>query len=112
IFDSTQDAQEPNHSLPALNALGSELNALVASGVPAKNARFVVVFHGSAIKGILKNEAYRAKFGVDNPNLAVLSKLKARALSSLCVARTWRSTALTPTALLRMLLLQATLLSS
>jgi intracellular sulfur oxidation DsrE/DsrF family protein len=78
IFDATQGADKPGHILPALNMLGSELNALAASGVPAKNVRFVVVFHGAAINGILKDEAYKAKFGVSNPNLPVLRRMKAQ----------------------------------
>ena len=77
IFDATQGASDPSRILPALNMAGSELNAMAAAGVPAKHARFAVVFHGAAIDGILKEEAYRAKFGVSNPNLAVLRKLKA-----------------------------------
>ena len=77
IFDSSQDASDPRQILPALNMLGSELNALVAAGVPAKNARFVMVFHGSAVNGLLKEEPYKAKFAVTNPNLPVLAKLKA-----------------------------------
>ena len=76
IFDSTQSARNPDHLIPALNMAGSELNALVAAGLPVTNARFVVVFHGPSVNGILQNDAYRAKFGVDNPNLPVLRKLK------------------------------------
>src|SRR5262245_661373 len=57
---------------------GSELNAFEVAGVPAKNVKFVVVFHGDAMDGILDNEHYEAKFGVSNPNLPVLNQMKAR----------------------------------
>jgi len=77
IFDATQFPPQPDRLLPALNMLGSELNVLAASGVPARKQRFAMVFHGAAIDGILDNAAYRAKFGHDNPNLAVLRRLKA-----------------------------------
>ena len=77
IFDSTQGASDPKQILPALNMLGSELNALAAVGVPPKNVRFVVAFHGAAVNGLLRDDAYRAKFQTANPNLPVLSKLKA-----------------------------------
>jgi intracellular sulfur oxidation DsrE/DsrF family protein len=72
VFDATHAAEKPSEILPALNMAGSELNALSVSGVPAKNARFVVVFHGPAIDGILNDAAYKAKFGISNPNLPVL----------------------------------------
>jgi intracellular sulfur oxidation DsrE/DsrF family protein len=55
---------------------GSEINALAASGVPAANGKFVIVFHGDAIDGILNEAAYKARFGVSNPNLKVIAALK------------------------------------
>lgn len=76
IYDGTQGADAPTHLLPVLNMAGSELNALAVAGVPVQNAKFVIVFHGAALDGILDNEHYRAKFGTDNPNLKVLSELK------------------------------------
>src|SRR5262245_3480370 len=77
VFDATQASGDPKQLLPALNMLGSELNALRAAGVPDANAKFVVAFHGAAVKGLLKDELYKAEFGVANPNLPVLRKLRA-----------------------------------
>jgi intracellular sulfur oxidation DsrE/DsrF family protein len=76
VFDATRGAEKPTQILPALNMAGSELNLIVESGVPLANAKFVVVFHADGIDGILEDSAYRAKFGVANPNLAVLSELR------------------------------------
>ena len=76
VFDATRAAEKPTQILPALNMVGSELNALGVSGVPVANAKFVVVFHGPALDGILDNKHYRAKFGVDNPNIDVIAQLK------------------------------------
>jgi len=39
-------------------------------------ARFVVVFHGAALDGILDDAHYKARFGVKNPNLKVLEELR------------------------------------
>jgi len=77
VFDATQAAAEPGKLVPALNMAGSELNALAASHVPLANARFAVVFHGAAMIGILRDEAYRAKFGIANPNLDAIRTMKA-----------------------------------
>jgi intracellular sulfur oxidation DsrE/DsrF family protein len=76
IFDATRAAANPNQLVPALNMAGSELNALAASNVPLSRAKFVVVFHGPALAGILDEAHYRNKFGVSNPNLAVIAALK------------------------------------
>jgi len=76
IFDGTRFAAHPTELVPAINDVGAELNALSVAGVPEENAKFVVVFRGSAVDGILDDTHYRAKFGVTNPNLKVLSELK------------------------------------
>jgi intracellular sulfur oxidation DsrE/DsrF family protein len=76
IFDATLAAEKPMQLVPALNMAGSELNLLGAIGVPLRNAKFVVVFHGAAMNGILDETHYNGKFGVSNPNLGVISKLR------------------------------------
>jgi len=76
IFEATLFPANSTELLPALNNAGSELNALSVEGVPHRNRKFAIVFHGSAIDGILDEMHYKAKFGVSNPNLQVLSELK------------------------------------
>ena len=76
IYDATRFPKEPSQLLPALNMAGSELNAFGAGGVPPRNIKFAVVFHGAAINGILDDAHYKAKFGLANPNLKVLAELK------------------------------------
>jgi intracellular sulfur oxidation DsrE/DsrF family protein len=77
IYDATQAAGDPGRLAPALNMAGSELNALAASNVPLANAKFAVVFHGAAMNAILTDAAYKSKFGVANPNLDTLRRMKA-----------------------------------
>ena len=76
IFDANRAADTPTQLAPAINMAGSELNALGAAGVPLRNAKFVLVFHGPAIDGILDDAHYKAKFGVANPNLGVIAQLR------------------------------------
>lgn len=76
IYDATKASKDSSEILPALNMAGSELNALGVCGIPVSHAKFVVVFHGAALQGILDNEHYKQKYGIDNPNLQVLSELK------------------------------------
>jgi len=77
IFDATQAAADPGKLVPALNMAGSELNALAATAVPMGHAHFAVVFHGAAMSGILRDDAYKARFNVANPNIDTLRKMKA-----------------------------------
>ncbi len=76
IFDATRAPAKPTDLVPALNMAGSELNLLAAVGVPPKNWKFAVVFHGRALAGLLDEAHYRARFGVANPNLRVLANLR------------------------------------
>jgi intracellular sulfur oxidation DsrE/DsrF family protein len=76
IYDATRGAKEPTQLVPALNMAGAALNAFAATGVPLGKAKFAVVFHGSAIDGLLVDSRYRAKYGVANPNLKVLAELR------------------------------------
>lgn len=76
VFDATLAADKPDHLLPALNMVGSELNALAVEGVKLSNAHFAVVFHGAAIGGILNDAHYRTRHGIANPNLPVLAQLR------------------------------------
>ncbi|HEV7700870.1 MAG TPA: DsrE family protein [Pyrinomonadaceae bacterium] len=76
IFDATRFSTKPEALIPAVNAVGGLLNDLAVGGTPKANRQFVIVFHGPATDGILDNEHYKEKFGVDNPNLAVLSKMR------------------------------------
>jgi intracellular sulfur oxidation DsrE/DsrF family protein len=76
VWDATKFPNDSTLLLPALNNAGAELNALAVSKIPLSNAKFVIVFHGGALFGILDNEHYKAHYGIDNPNLKVLEELK------------------------------------
>jgi len=76
IFDATGAADGPEKLVPALNMAGSELNAFTVAGVPRGQVKFAIVFHGPAINAILDDAHYKAKFGVSNPNLNVLSEMR------------------------------------
>lgn len=76
IYDATKSSRDSTQILPALNMAGSELNALGVCGIPVAHAKFVIVFHGAALYGILNNDAYKKKYGVNNPNLTALAEFK------------------------------------
>lgn len=76
IYDATKASKDSSQIIPAINMAGSELNALGVSKIPLSHAKFAIVFHGAALNGILDDEHYKAKYGIANPNLKVLSELK------------------------------------
>ena len=51
------------------------VNMGVAVGVPRANVQVAVVVHGTAGEELLNNEEYRARKGVDNPNIALLEEM-------------------------------------
>ena len=56
--------------------VGRKLNLHVADGIPEKNVDIVVAVHGFAIFSMMNNEAYKKKYGVDNPSLTIIDELK------------------------------------
>ena len=76
IFDTTRAAAKPELPAEGILFAATDLSALRGQGVAPVNTRFALIFHGRAIDAILDNAHYQAKFGVDNPNLALLAGLK------------------------------------
>jgi intracellular sulfur oxidation DsrE/DsrF family protein len=75
IIDGQSAAAKPNELLPALSRASLLLNALTVGHVGKDRQKVVLVFHGPAVDGLLKNDGYRKKFGSDNPNLKVIKEL-------------------------------------
>lgn len=51
------------------------LNMHARNGVAVENMDLAVVVHGAAVKNMMTNDAYQARYGIDNPNLELLIKL-------------------------------------
>lgn len=78
VFDVRKGGAKPSQLVPAINLAASELNTFVAAKVPKSHYRIAMVFHGSgADDGLLDNAHYKAKYGVDNPNLKPLAEMHA-----------------------------------
>jgi len=75
IIDGQSAAAKPTELLPALKRASLLLNALTVGHVGKARQKLVIVFHGPAVDGLLKNEGYHKQFGVDNPNLKVVKEL-------------------------------------
>ena len=75
VFDVAQPASEPDRVNPRLETLARYLNMHARAGVPRENMKLALVVHGGASWEVTGNEAYRARFGTDNPNLPLLEAL-------------------------------------
>ena len=75
IYDSTKPAAKPEDVAPAVARAAGLVNALGALGLPASHRKIAIVFHDDALPTILRDEAYKEKFGIANPNLTLLRRL-------------------------------------
>jgi intracellular sulfur oxidation DsrE/DsrF family protein len=59
-----------------LSEVARQINLHEANGIPRKNIHVVVVTHASAMYCFLTNEKYKKKYGIDNPNIALIKELQ------------------------------------
>ncbi len=60
----------------ALHNVARLLNLHVMGGVPKNKLHVVLAIHGGASYTVMSNDAYRAKYNVDNPNLGLYQELE------------------------------------
>ncbi len=76
LFDVSKAAPKIDDVNPVLDALARYLNTLDKWGVPPEHRKLAVIFHQGGDLLILKNDAYKARTGHDNPNIALIQKLE------------------------------------
>lgn len=81
VFDIAKAPEDPSAVNPYINTLARFLNMHEKAGVPLENLNVRAAIHGQAAYAMLKNEFYKEKFGINNPNIELLE-----ALDSACVA--------------------------
>jgi len=58
------------------------------AGVKSDQVKLALVIHGSAGKDMLSSEAYKARFGVENPNEALLAALRSNGVRVILCGQT------------------------
>ncbi|MFK8161679.1 MAG: DsrE family protein [Lewinella sp.] len=76
VVDVVTGAEDPTDLSFGLNNVARMINLHAVGGVPAGKIDVVLAMHGGATFATLNNEAYREKFGVDNPNAPLVKALK------------------------------------
>ena len=76
VFDVAESPEAKDQLNRSINSVARFLNMHAQAGVPVENMQLALVLHGGAAKDALDHEGYRRRFGVDNPNLALLEALE------------------------------------
>lgn len=78
VFADAQDAKNPGDINPMLPTIAMYVNTLAKHGVPAEHRHIVIMIHHRTadMDIVMTNEAYRARYNRDNPNIALFHALK------------------------------------
>jgi intracellular sulfur oxidation DsrE/DsrF family protein len=76
VFSVTNAASKPDVINPSLDHVARAVNLYASAGVPLDHLKFVAVMSGGATDAALDDEHYRLRYGVDNPNLDLIRKLR------------------------------------
>ena len=68
--------EEADQLNASINPLARVLNIHAQAGLLPENLLLALVLHGGAGKDALHHDAYRKRFGMENPNLALLEALQ------------------------------------
>ena len=76
VFSVTQTSKSPSEVNASLDHVARTVNLYVAAGVPLRQLKFVAIVSGPATPLILNDEQYRAAYGISNPNIPLIEKLR------------------------------------
>lgn len=76
VFDIGVGSTDPGDLNARIDAVARFLNLHLDAGFPSERVDAVLVLHGTAARDALDNEAFVERYGVANPNLALLAALK------------------------------------
>lgn len=96
VFDVSKAPEDPSKRNPYIETVARFLNMHANAGVPVENLKVRMAMHGQASYGLLKNEYYKEKFGVDNPNIALLEAIEDADVEILLCGQTAGSRNLSP----------------
>jgi len=74
-FEIAAPSNAPDRMNQSINTVARFLNMHAQAGVPENRLSGAIVAHGGASFELLDDEAYRAKFGVANPNAELIREL-------------------------------------
>lgn len=76
VFAMTAASKAPEEVNPAIERVARAVNLYVGAGVPLSHLKFVAVAYGAATSIALDDAHYKAAYGIANPNLPVIARLR------------------------------------
>jgi intracellular sulfur oxidation DsrE/DsrF family protein len=76
LFDITKAAETVDKVNPGLDRVARFLNVMAASNIMPRDMELAAVIHGPAAPSVLKNEIFKKRFKMDNPNEKIIRSLK------------------------------------
>jgi intracellular sulfur oxidation DsrE/DsrF family protein len=76
VFDVALSSEAPDALNTRIESLARFLNMQARAGVKPQQMKLALVVHGPAAKDVLSSAAYKARFGVENPNAPLLEALR------------------------------------
>ncbi len=77
VFDVMASPDAHTDINPRIETVARYLNMHAQAGVSTENIKAALIMHNKASKDLMTNEAYKRKFGTDNPNAELLASLMA-----------------------------------
>lgn len=75
VFDVSRQYKDRKGPNPLIETAARYYNLHLQNGYDRSLIKAVLVVHGSAVNDLLTNEAYKEKFGKDNPNAPLVASL-------------------------------------
>lgn len=75
IFDVTQSSEDKSVVNKYIDTAARFLNMHAKAGLKPEQLHVAMTLHGGAWQDAMTNEAYKEKFGVDNPNVELINQL-------------------------------------
>jgi intracellular sulfur oxidation DsrE/DsrF family protein len=74
-MDKKKDAMDSSQINWGLSNIGRIINLHAVGGISPNKIKIVLAVHGYALFSLLNNEAYKAKYKINNPNLVLIEEL-------------------------------------
>jgi intracellular sulfur oxidation DsrE/DsrF family protein len=76
VFAMTAQSKAPEQVNPAIERVARAVNLYASAGVPLSHLKFVAIAYGHATSIALDDAHYKSAYGVANPNLPVIARLR------------------------------------
>lgn len=77
IVEASEKLEDSSAIYPPLEHVARLYNVHVYGGVPQNRLDVALIIWGVPISVVMNNEAYKKKYGVDNPNIKIIEAMKA-----------------------------------